>query len=166
MVLMNAVYALSAYPVGALSDRMDRTKLLIAGLAVLILADIVLALPAGVGGVAAGVVLWGLHMGMTQGLLATLIADTAPEDLRGTAYGMFNLITGLALLASSVIAGALWDATGPQAHSSPERRSQRCRSPRFCGSAAKRPRERRRPLPATSHRQLASKGESSRKTRA
>lgn len=113
MVLMNAVYALSAYPAGVLSDRMDRAKLLIAGLAVLILADIVLALPAGVGGVAMGVVLWGLHMGMTQGLLATLIADTAPEELRGTAYGMFNLITGVAALASSVIAGALWDAAGP-----------------------------------------------------
>ena len=114
MVLMNAVYALSAYPAGVLSDRMDRTRLLITGLAVLILADVFLALPAGIGGVAAGVALWGLHMGMTQGLLATLIADTAPEELRGTAYGMFNLITGLALLASSVIAGALWDAAGPK----------------------------------------------------
>jgi MFS family permease len=74
----------------------------------------VLALASGIGGVAAGVVLWGLHMGLTQGLLAALVADTAPEDLRGTAYGMFNLVTGLALLAASVIAGALWDSTGPK----------------------------------------------------
>ena len=68
----------------------------------------------GIGGVAVGVILWGLHMGLTQGLLAALVADTAPEELRGTAYGMFNLITGLALLAASVIAGGLWDITGPR----------------------------------------------------
>jgi MFS family permease len=114
MVLMNAVYAISAYPAGVLSDRVDRYTVLIAGLALLIVADGVLALAGGIGGVAVGVILWGLHMGLTQGLLAALVADTAPEELRGTAYGMFNLITGLALLAASVAAGALWDATGPQ----------------------------------------------------
>jgi MFS family permease len=113
LVLMNIVYALAAYPAGVLSDRIDRRTVLIAGLVVLLVADIVLALASGVAGVACGVILWGLHMGLTQGLLATLVADTAPAELRGTAYGMFNLLTGLALLAASIIAGALWDMTGP-----------------------------------------------------
>jgi MFS family permease len=113
LVLMNIVYALAAYPAGVLSDRIDRRTVLIAGLVVLLVADIVLALASGVAGVACGVILWGLHMGLTQGLLATLVADTAPAELRGTAYGMFNLLTGLALLAASIIAGALWDMIGP-----------------------------------------------------
>jgi MFS family permease len=113
LVLMNVVYALAAYPAGVLSDRIDRRTVLIAGLVVLVVADIVLALASGVAGVACGVILWGLHMGLTQGLLATLVADTAPAELRGTAYGMFNLLTGLALLAASIIAGALWDMIGP-----------------------------------------------------
>ena len=114
MVLMNVVYALAAYPAGVLSDRIDRRTVLIAGLLLLVVADIVLALASGIAGVAAGVILWGLHMGLTQGLLATLVADTAPAELRGTAYGMFNLLTGLALLAASIIAGALWDLVGPK----------------------------------------------------
>jgi MFS family permease len=114
MVLMNFVYAVAAYPAGVLSDRMNRHSILIAGLALLVVADIVLALTSGIPGVAVGVILWGLHMGLTQGLLATLVADTAPAELRGTAYGMFNLMTGLALLAASVIAGGLWDAIGPK----------------------------------------------------
>jgi MFS family permease len=114
MVLMNIIYALAAYPAGALSDRMDRRAMLVAGFALLVLADIVLALSNSISTVAFGVVLWGLHMGLTQGLLATLIADTSPAELHGTAYGVFNLVTGLALLAASVIAGALWDAIGPR----------------------------------------------------
>lgn len=77
-------------------------------------ADLVLAFSAGLVGIGLGVVLWGLHMGFTQGLLATLVADAAPTELRGTAFGMFNLITGATLLAASVIAGGLWDAVGPQ----------------------------------------------------
>ena len=115
LVLMNAVYALAAYPAGVLSDRVDRTTILIAGLGLLIVADVVLAYSSTVGVAAIGVALWGLHMGVTQGLLATLVADTAPPELRGTAYGMFNLTTGLALLAASVIAGWLWDVVGSQA---------------------------------------------------
>jgi len=114
LVLMNIVYALAAYPAGVLSDRIDRRTVLIAGLLLLVVADIVLALASGIAGVAIGVILWGLHMGLTQGLLATLVADTAPAELRGTAYGMFNLLTGLALLAASIIAGALWDVVGPK----------------------------------------------------
>lgn len=113
LVLMNVVYALAAYPAGVASDRMERTTLLIVGLALLIAADLALALLPSIGGVAFGVALWGLHMGLTQGLFATLVADASPAELRGTAYGFFNLLTGLAMLAASIIAGALWDASGP-----------------------------------------------------
>jgi MFS family permease len=114
LVIMNIAYAVSAYPVGALSDRMGRVTILILGLLLLLAADLILAFVPGAIGLAVGVVLWGLHMGFTQGLLASLVADTAPEELRGTAFGVFNLVTGLALLAASVIAGELWDAVGPQ----------------------------------------------------
>jgi MFS family permease len=114
LVVMNVVYALAAYPAGVASDRIDRTTLLIVGLVVLIAADLALALAPSISGVALGVVLWGLHMGLTQGLFATLVADASPPELRGTAYGFFNLLTGLAMLAASVIAGALWDIIGPK----------------------------------------------------
>ncbi|MHC6153739.1 MFS transporter [Bradyrhizobium elkanii] len=115
LVLMNIVYALSAYPAGVLSDRINRTGLLALGLVCLAAADLALATLANLGGLALGVILWGLHMGLTQGLFATLIADASPASLRGTAYGYFNLSTGVAMLGSSVIAGALWDAFGPAA---------------------------------------------------
>lgn len=115
LITMNVVYAVSAYPIGVLSDRFDRKLLLAAGFVVLILADIVLALASGIAAVLFGVGLWGLHMGMTQGLLAALIADTAPADLRGTAFGLFNALTGVALLLASLIAGLLWELIGPQA---------------------------------------------------
>ena len=112
MVAMNLVYAASAYPFGRLSDRMNHRTLLALGLAVLIAADLVLAANAHWTTLLAGVALWGLHMGMTQGLLATMVADTAPADLRGTAFGFFNLVSGVALLLSSAIAGLLWDQLG------------------------------------------------------
>ena len=115
LVVMNVVYSLAAYPAGVLSDRYNRLTMLALGFSLLIAADIVLAFSNGLAGVAIGVALWGLHLGVTQGLLATLIADTAPAELRGTAYGVFNLMGGLALLAASVLAGALWDSAGPQA---------------------------------------------------
>jgi MFS family permease len=115
LILMNLVYAASAYPVGALSDRMNRFTLLSLGCLLLIAADLVIAFAPGLGGTFAGIALWGLHMGMTQGLLSALVADTAPSDLRGTAFGAFNLICGLALLAASAIAGALWQGFGPGA---------------------------------------------------
>jgi MFS family permease len=114
LVAMNVVYAVAAYPAGVISDRIGRTAVLAGGMLLLVAADIVLALLPSVGGVALGVVLWGLHMGMTQGLLAALVADTAPARLRGTAYGFFNLLGGLAMLAASIIAGSLWDIAGPQ----------------------------------------------------
>jgi MFS family permease len=113
LVGMNLVYALSAYPAGVLSDRINRKGLLAAGLVLLAGADLALALMPNLSGVAVGVALWGLHMGFTQGLFATLVADASPPELRGTAYGFFNLLTGLAMLAASVIAGALWDVYGP-----------------------------------------------------
>ena len=113
LVLMNAIYALSAYPAGVLADRINRKGLLVTGLLFLAGADLSLALMPNLGGIALGVILWGLHMGFTQGLLATLVADASPAALRGTAYGYFNLLTGLAMLAASIIAGALWDAYGP-----------------------------------------------------
>jgi MFS family permease len=113
LVLMNVLYAASAYPAGVLSDRHGRLRLLSLGFALLIAADLALALMPSLTGLALGVALWGLHMGLTQGVLATLVADTAPAELRGTAFGMFNLVTGLATLGASIIAGALWDAIGP-----------------------------------------------------
>lgn len=115
LVVMSLAYTLSAYPAGALSDRMDRTHLLAVGMAVLVAADVVLALSGGIAATLVGVALWGLHMGLTQGLLAAMVADTAPEQLRGTAFGLFNLVGGGALLVASVVAGSLWDAAGPAA---------------------------------------------------
>lgn len=112
MVAMNVVYAASAYPFGKLSDQMSRKTLLALGLAVLIAADLVLAMDHHWTTVLAGVALWGVHMGMTQGLLATMVADTAPADLRGTAFGFFNLVSGLAMLLASALAGLLWDRLG------------------------------------------------------
>lgn len=113
MVAMNLVYAVSAYPFGKLSDHMSHSKLLAIGLVVLIAADLVLAINDHWAVVLAGVALWGVHMGITQGLLATMVADTAPADLRGTAYGVFNLMSGIAMLVASVLAGLLWDRLGP-----------------------------------------------------
>jgi MFS family permease len=114
LVLMNVVYALAAYPAGVLSDRFSRVPLLATGMLLLVGADIALALLPSLGGIALGIVLWGLHMGLTQGLLAALVADTSPAELRGTAFGFFNLMAGLAMLAASIIAGGLWDIAGPQ----------------------------------------------------
>ena len=113
MVVMNIVYTFSAWPAGALSDRVGRYRVIIVGFAILVLADLVLAVGNNVSTVILGVALWGLHMGLTQGLLAAMVADTAPPELRGTAFGMFNLVSGIALLAASIIAGALWDMIGP-----------------------------------------------------
>ena len=112
LVTMNVVFALSAYPFGRLADRMSHRKLLGYGLAVLVAADLILANATGLAAVAVGVAAWGLHLGMTQGLLATMVADTAPAELRGTAYGFFNLASGAAMLAASVLAGLLWDRLG------------------------------------------------------
>ncbi|MEK6805762.1 MAG: MFS transporter [Pseudomonadota bacterium] len=112
LVGMNVVYALSAYPFGKLSDGVSHLKLLVLGLIVLIGADLTLASSSHWSWVWCGISLWGLHMGITQGLLARMVADGAPAELRGTAYGFFNLMSGIALLAASVLAGLLWDRFG------------------------------------------------------
>ena len=112
LVVLNVIYALTAYPAGVLADDGGRYRILLAGMGMLVAADLVLAFAPGLGGVAVGVALWGLHLGFTQGLLATLVADVSPPELRGTAFGMFNLLTGGALLAASVVAGLLWDNLG------------------------------------------------------
>jgi MFS family permease len=115
LVVMNVAYAASAYPAGKLSDRVDRWAVLGVGAALLVVADIVLAFSASVVATLVGIALWGLHMGFTQGLFAALVADAAKPEQRGTAFGVFNLVTGLALLVASLLAGILWDRSGPQA---------------------------------------------------
>jgi len=115
LVVMNVAYAASAYPVGALSDRIGRKSVLAVGFGVLIVADLLLAFAPGILTVMFGVGLWGLHMGMTQGLFAALVADTTPNTLRGSAFGLFHFASGIALLLASLIAGVLWDQLGPQA---------------------------------------------------
>jgi MFS family permease len=114
LVAMNIAYALTAWPVGILSDRGGGVALLAVGLGLLVLADLVLALAGGLWGLWPGVLIWGLHMGFTQGLFAALVAESVPAELRGTAFGLYNLVTGVALLLASVIAGALWDSFGAQ----------------------------------------------------
>jgi MFS family permease len=116
MVLMSVTYSLSSYPAGRLADRLDRRLLLLLGLGVLIGADVFLAQAGNSLTLALwGVGIWGLHMGLTQGLLSAMIADAAPENLRGTAFGLFNLLSGLVLLVASVIAGSVWDILGSRA---------------------------------------------------
>lgn len=112
LLVLNLVYSLTAYPAGKLSDRIGRSGLMAAGLGVLIASDLVLALAADIWQVMVGAGLWGLHMGLTQGLLAALVADTAPHDLRGTAFGVFSMVSGISILAASLIAGLLWDLYG------------------------------------------------------
>jgi len=112
---MSVVYAAVSYPTGKLADRMSKTTLLGWGVAALVASDIALALATNVGMLSFGIALWGLHMGLTQGLLSALVAQTAPDDLRGTAFGVFNLASGVAMLIASALAGALWQFVGPAA---------------------------------------------------
>ena len=112
IALMSAVYAMTSYPAGRLADRMDRRYLLAIGFVVLILADLLLAGATNIASAMVGIAVWGLHMGLTQGLLSAMIADSAPEHLRGTAFGVFNLVSGLALLLASILAGLLWQTAG------------------------------------------------------
>jgi MFS family permease len=115
MIVMNVVYSIFAYPAGAAADRISARTLLLMGLGILVIADIVLAIAASPGIALLGSAFWGLHMALTQGLLSKLVADTAPADLRGTAFGIFNLVSGGALLLASVIAGSLWSIYGASA---------------------------------------------------
>src|ERR1700687_633083 len=113
MALMSVVYAIVSYPAGVAADRKQQGMLLSGGFLALIVADLLLANAVSIGGVLAGTAVWGVHMGLTQGVLAALVAETAPADLRGTAFGLFNLVNGIALLIASALAGWLWDSFGP-----------------------------------------------------
>ena len=115
LVAMNIVYSLSAYPAGALSDRIGRRKIVLVGFFILILADLTIAYGAGLVWLFAGIALWGLHLGLTQGVLAALVADTCPAEYRGTAFGIFNLFSAGALIVGSPLAGYLWDHQGAPA---------------------------------------------------
>jgi MFS family permease len=112
LIAMNVVFALGAFPLGRLADSMSHARLLAVGLVVLIAADLALAHSAVAPWIWIGIALWGLHLAITQGLLATMVADASPADLRGTAFGFFNLVSGIAMLVASVLAGALWDSLG------------------------------------------------------
>ena len=113
MIVMSLAYSFSAYPAGILSDRVNRRYLLAAGILLLIMADLVLAWAGSPSMVVVGVALWGLHMGCTQGILAAMIAEVTPAELKGTAFGLFNLASGLFMLLASVIAGGVWETYGP-----------------------------------------------------
>ena len=115
LIIMNVVYAAGAYPFGRLSDRIGRTSLLVLGIGFLVAADLVLAGAGGIWLAFAGTAAWGLHMAATQGVLTAIVADASPEDLRGTAFGIFNLVTGFGLLLASALAGLLWTGLGPSA---------------------------------------------------
>lgn len=115
MVVMNIAYSLTAWPAGIISDRAGRSGVLTAGFAFLVIADLILAFGATIPLTLLGVLFWGLHMGFTQGIFASIVADSAPPELRGSAFGFYNLALGIAMLAASVIAGALWDSYGPPA---------------------------------------------------
>ena len=115
LVVMNLFYSAGAYPAGALSDRLPPARLLLVGMALLVAGDLILAFGHGLTAVFAGTALWGLHLALTQGIFARMVADRAPARLRGSAFGIFNLATGLALLGASVAAGLLWDTLGSQA---------------------------------------------------
>ena len=115
LVLMSVVYSLTSYPVGVLSDRIGRRGLLLLGLIVMVGADAVLGFATSINAVFIGIGLWGLHMGLTQGLLSAMVADAAPADLRGTAFGVFSLVSGVVVLIASALAGLLWDMEGSRA---------------------------------------------------
>ena len=115
LVAMNLAYLLSAYPVGKLADRMPKEDLLIVGCFILAVANFVLGTASNPVVLIVGALLWGLHMGFTEGIFAAMVANSAPQDLRGSAFGIFNLLRGLVLLAASVAAGILWDQVGPGA---------------------------------------------------
>lgn len=115
LAIFNLAYVALAYPAGALSDRMRPRSILIAGMAVLIAGNLVLAETGSFTGLVIGTFLWGAHMALTQGIFARMIADSAPEHLRATSFGAFWFVTGIATLLASLGAGWLWDREGASA---------------------------------------------------
>ena len=115
LIVMNVVYTAIAYPAGVAADRGHKRALLVSGVLVLVAADLLIASTTSMPLLFTGIVLWGVHMGLTQGLLSALVADASPAHLRGTGFGVFNLVSGVALLVASVLAGELWSAYGPGA---------------------------------------------------
>ena len=115
LIVMNLAYMLSAYPFGVLSDRINRHVFLVAGLLVLVASDLTLSYASSVPEIFAGVLLWGLHLGLTQGVLSAMVADSVPARLRGTGFGVFNLTSGVIMFCASFLAGWLWDQYGPEA---------------------------------------------------
>jgi len=115
LVVMSLTYMLTAYPAGMLADRVSRPHLLALGCVVMVVADLLMAFGTNLWLVFAGIAVWGVHMGLTEGLISALTADAAPPNLRGTAFGVVNLARGLMLIAASALAGALWNWQGPEA---------------------------------------------------
>jgi MFS family permease len=115
LAVFNLAYVLLAYPAGALSDRLSPRSILMAGMAVLIAGNLVLAKATASPLLIVGTALWGAHMALTQGIFARMIADSAPEQLRATSFGAFWFVTGIATLLASLGAGWLWDRQGPSA---------------------------------------------------
>lgn len=115
LIVMSAVYALTSAPAGVLSDRIGRSRLMIVGVGVLVLTDLWLAVAGSLSATFIGIAGFGLHLGLTQGLFSTLVADTAPAQLRGTAFGIMNVAMALALLLANGLAGLLWQSFGPRA---------------------------------------------------
>jgi MFS family permease len=115
LVVMSLTYMLTAYPAGHLADRVSRPRLLALGCLVMVVADLLMAFGTTLPVVFAGIAVWGVHMGLTEGLISALTADAAPSNLRGTAFGVVNLARGLMLVAASALAGALWNWRGPEA---------------------------------------------------
>jgi len=115
LALFNLAYVALAYPAGALSDRMNSRSILMAGIAVLIAGNLVLAKSETPLGLFIGIVLWGAHMALTQGIFSRMVADSAPEHLRATSFGAFWFVTGIGSLLASLGAGWLWDSDGSSA---------------------------------------------------
>jgi MFS family permease len=115
LAVFNLAYVALAYPAGALSDRMSPRSILMAGIAVLVAGDLVLAGSGTLAGVVLGAGLWGAHMALTQGIFSRMIADSAPEELRATSFGAFWFVSGAAGLLASLGAGLLWDRDGSSA---------------------------------------------------
>ena len=114
LAVFNLAYVALAYPAGALSDRMSPRSILLAGMALLVAGNLVLAQTGSFAGLILGVGLWGAHMALTQGIFSRMVADSAPADKRATAFGAFWFVSGTGTLLASLAAGMLWDRSGSE----------------------------------------------------